>query len=199
MPNTQDERQPRLQVELSGVTLSTFVRALNFVGAGVTVTVTDRVAEITISGGGGGGTATEYAEDTASVAGDMVTLAGVVRSDTPTTKVGADNDRTFLLVDADGKLWVRERAPGTLGPAAKVQVDTGAGTSVSAAAATKVGVYLQADRTNPGTIYVGDSAVDTDGFGELVAGETMYIATRAAVYCASSDDGQFVRVLPEFV
>lgn len=48
MPRTQEERQPRLQVLDEGTTLSTYVRALDFSGAGVSVAVSDRVATVTI-------------------------------------------------------------------------------------------------------------------------------------------------------
>jgi hypothetical protein len=55
------------------------------------------------SGCGGG---TQYTEDTASAAGDALTMAGVVRKDTAATLVDTDGDRTQLQVDATGRLWV---------------------------------------------------------------------------------------------
>ncbi len=57
---------------------------------------------ITAIGAGSGGT--QYDEDTASAAGEKLTMAGVVRSDTPSSKVDTDGDRTELLVDSSGRL-----------------------------------------------------------------------------------------------
>lgn len=74
-------------------------------------------AEVAIGGG------TQYDEDTASAAAEKLTMAGVVRSDTPTSKVGTDNDRTVLLVDANGRLHI---APVTaIGDLASGAVDSG--------------------------------------------------------------------------
>lgn len=50
--------------------------------------------------------ATQYAEDTPSVNGDFVNMAGVVRKDTPASLVDTDGDRTQMEVDASGRLWV---------------------------------------------------------------------------------------------
>lgn len=50
--------------------------------------------------------ATQYAEDTPSLQGDFVNMAGVVRKDTPTSLVDTDGDRTQMEVDASGRLWV---------------------------------------------------------------------------------------------
>lgn len=51
----------------------------------------------------GGGT--QYDEDTATVAAEKVTMAGVVRQDTLTSLVGADQDRTVLSVNSSGALY----------------------------------------------------------------------------------------------
>lgn len=53
-----------------------------------------------VSVGGG----TQYAEDTAATAAEIVTMAGVVRKDTAASLVDADGDRTELQVDATGNL-----------------------------------------------------------------------------------------------
>ncbi len=58
------------------------------------------------AGGSSGGGGTQYDEDTAHEAGEKLTMAGVVRKDTAASLVGADNDRTSLIVDNAGKLWV---------------------------------------------------------------------------------------------
>lgn len=55
-----------------------------------------------ISVGGG----TQYAEDTASTAGEIVTMAGVVRQDVRGTLVDATGDRTELQVNSSGDLRV---------------------------------------------------------------------------------------------
>jgi hypothetical protein len=52
----------------------------------------------------GGGT--QYAEDTAAAAAEILTMAGVVRQDAVATRVDATGDRTELIVDASGRLWV---------------------------------------------------------------------------------------------
>lgn len=57
-------------------------------------------SEVSVGGG------TQYDEDTASSAGDKLTMAGVVRKDTAATLVGTDGDRTQMQVDANGLLYV---------------------------------------------------------------------------------------------
>lgn len=52
-----------------------------------------------------GGT-TQYAEDTQTTAADKITMAGVVRADTPASLVDTDGDRTQLIVNNGGRLWV---------------------------------------------------------------------------------------------
>lgn len=52
----------------------------------------------------GGGT--QYDEDTAHVSGDKVTMAGVVRVDSPAALSGSDGDRTCLQTDNTGALRV---------------------------------------------------------------------------------------------
>jgi len=56
---------------------------------------------ITSFGGG-----TQYSEDTVAAAAEQVTMAGVVRDDTPASLVDLDGDRTELQVDGTGRLWV---------------------------------------------------------------------------------------------
>lgn len=53
---------------------------------------------------------TQYAEDTAHVSGDTVTLAGVVQQ-SATAALAADGDRTVLQVDANGHLKVVNANP----------------------------------------------------------------------------------------
>lgn len=61
----------------------------------------------------GSGGATQYAEDTASAAGESVIMVGVVRKDSAASLVDADSDRTELQVDASGSLRVTGGGGGT--------------------------------------------------------------------------------------
>jgi uncharacterized cupin superfamily protein len=65
------------------------------------VRLTDTNGDYIAAGGG-----TQYAEDTATAAAEYLTMAGVVRNDTPSTLVDADQDRTVLTVDNLNRLWV---------------------------------------------------------------------------------------------
>lgn len=62
--------------------------------------------ELGCSGGGGG---TQYAEDTAHVSGDQVTMAGVVQQSADAA-LSTDGDRSVLQVDANGYLKVNIKA-----------------------------------------------------------------------------------------
>lgn len=88
-------------------------------------------AQITSFGGG-----TQYDEDTVSAAADKITMAGVVRVDSGTSICDANNDRTQLIVDSSGKLWVNTSAcvvtsvtPGTTATLLGKAVDAVAGTT----------------------------------------------------------------------
>lgn len=61
--------------------------------------------KVNVKAGGSGGT--QYAEDTASAAADLLTMAGVVRKDAAATLVDTDGDRSQMQVDATGYLWTR--------------------------------------------------------------------------------------------
>lgn len=95
------------------------------------------------SGGGSGGT--QYDEDTAGQAGDDITMAGVVRVDTPGTLAGTDGDRTQLQVDAAGALRVTGAVTATVtdgSGALNTIVDSSAlptGASTSANQTTMIG------------------------------------------------------------
>lgn len=69
----------------------------------------------------GGGT--QYDEDTASVAAEKLTMAGVVRKDVAASLVDTDGDRTELIVDSSGKLWV-SASIDTTGLATAAKQDT---------------------------------------------------------------------------
>jgi hypothetical protein len=68
----------------------------------LTVAIVDANGDQISSFGGG----TQYAEDTPSTAGEIITMAGVVRQDTRGTLVSNDGDRTELQVNSSGDLRV---------------------------------------------------------------------------------------------
>jgi len=88
---------------------------------------TDSVKVSVVSSSAAG--ATQYAEDTPSLQGDFVNMAGVVRKDTAASLVDTDGDRTQMEVDAAGRLWVN--ASGAAVPvtdnAGSLTVDDGGG------------------------------------------------------------------------
>lgn len=93
------------------------------------VIIDDATGGVVTSGGGGGGGGTQYAEDTAHTAAELLNMAGVVRKDVAASLVGTDSDRTELIVDADGKLWANV---GTVAiTAAALPLPSGAATSAN--------------------------------------------------------------------
>lgn len=64
--------------------------------------------QVTSFGGG-----TQYVEDAASAGGESLTLAGVVRQDTPAGSTSTDGDYTYLKSDSVGRLWVAAVQSGT--------------------------------------------------------------------------------------
>lgn len=64
--------------------------------------------EVTPTGGGGG---TQYDEDTATQPAEKLTMAGVIRKDTPASLVDVDGDRTELIVGSTGRLHVDASGP----------------------------------------------------------------------------------------
>ncbi len=81
------------------------------------------------AGAGGGSGATQYAEDTASSAGEQVNMMGAVRNDTRGALVGADGDRTELQTNASGDLRVDGSAVTQPVSAASLPLPTGAATA----------------------------------------------------------------------
>lgn len=85
---------------------------------------------------------TQYAEDTGSGTGDLLTMAGVVRKNAQATLVDTDGDRTQLQVDTAGALWVNGSAytqPITNTPI--TNVDTNLGAKADASATTDTGTF----------------------------------------------------------
>lgn len=74
------------------------------------VTVTDGSGALNVICDSGCSGGTQYAEDSAHVSGDTVTMAGVVRSDAAGA-LAADGDRTVLQVDGNGYLKVANQNP----------------------------------------------------------------------------------------
>lgn len=97
-------------------------RGTNY-GAGY-VTLLDTAGNPVSVGGG-----TQYAEDTASTAGELVTMAGVVRNDTRGSLVNANGDRTELQTNSSGDLRVDGSAVTQPISAASLPLPTGAATS----------------------------------------------------------------------
>jgi hypothetical protein len=99
----------------------------------------DGSLNVVASGGGG----TQYAEDSVAADGSLVTLAGVVRQDTPASN-GADGDVSWLKVDTLGRLYTApmlgaQIVSGTTG--ATPLTDT-TSTSIIAAGGAGVITYL---------------------------------------------------------
>lgn len=114
----------------------------------LTVAIVDAAGDQITSFGGG----TQYAEDSVAAAGEQVTMAGVVRSDTAASLVGADGDRTELIVDSTGRLHVN--VSNTL--------------TVASHAVTNAGTFAVQASLNAGTNNIGDVDVLTvpaDPFG----------------------------------
>lgn len=109
-------------------------------------------AQVTTFGGG-----TEYAEDTASTAGEMVTMAGVVRKDTPGTMVGTDLDRTELQVSSSGFLRVETSARGASVTDRSGTITTG-GTSQQLAASNAVRIYLFVENVSAENLWINFGA-----------------------------------------
>jgi len=80
-----------------------------------------------VSVGGG----TQYAEDTATTAGEQVMMAGVVRNDVRGSLVGADQDRTELQVNDQGDLRVDGSAVTQPVSAASLPLPSGAATAAN--------------------------------------------------------------------
>ncbi len=124
---------------------------------------------------------TQYAEDTATASDELLTMAGVVRDDTPASLVGADLDRTVLQVDGTGRLWVNgsgvtQPVSGTVtvtdgAGALNVIVDSGsitanAGTNLNTSAlsleATQADVRTSVQLIDD-TIFTDDSSTHSTG------------------------------------
>lgn len=128
----------RLQVDGSGVTQP----------VSGTVTVTDGAGALNVICDSGCGGGTQYAEDTAHVSGDQLSMAGVVQQ-TADAALAADGDRTALQVDANGYL--------------KVNIKAGAGSGGTAATDNSAFTGGTTSVTPIGAIYDTTPPAVTDG------------------------------------
>lgn len=116
---------------------------------------------LTVTGGGGG---SQFAEDVASVGGELMTLAGAIRQDAPASTTSLDGDYSNLKVDSLGRLWVNPS--GVTQPvsgvfwqstqpvsAASLPLPTGASTETTVAAVLAVlGASADAASSTTGTL-----------------------------------------------
>jgi hypothetical protein len=135
----------------------------------LTVAIVDGSGTQITSFGGG----TQYAEDTAHVSGDTLTLAGVVQQSADAA-LSSDGDRSLLQVDATGYLKVNVKA-GSAGATEYVE-------DAAAAANPQAGALIMVRSDTPATI--------TDANGDNVAlRSTNYGAAYVQVVSSS---GSFV-------
>ena len=125
--------------------------------------------QITSFGGG-----TQYAEDTASADAEQLTMAGVVRQDTPAGTTSLDGDRTELKSDSVGRLWVN--GSGVTQPVSgTVTADAGTGTFIIGDGAGALNTIVDSGSLtcNAGTnLNTSTLALDATLTGRLPAGST---------------------------
>jgi hypothetical protein len=135
-----------------------------------TVTVTDGAGALNVICDSGCAGGTQYAEDTAHVTGDTLTLAGVVQQAADAALSG-DGDRSLLQVDANGFL--------------KVNIKAGAGSGGTAAADNSVFTGGSTNVTPMGALYDTTPPAVTDG---NIAAPRMdsnrYLFTNCVVGCS---------------
>lgn len=115
-----------------------------------------------ISSGGTTVMSQQYPEDTPSVDGELLTMAGVVRKDTIGSLVDTDGDRTELQVNADGALRVDGSAVTQSISAVALPLPAGAATL---AGQTQPGVDIGDVTVNNG---VGGAAVNIQDGGNSI-------------------------------
>lgn len=117
----------------------------------LTVAIVDNTgAQVAVGGG------TQYAEDTASVAGEQLMMAGVVRKDVRGTIATATGNRSELQVNASGDLRVDGSAVTQPISAASLPLPTGASTE-----ATLSSLNGKVTAVNTGAVVVSSSALPT--------------------------------------
>jgi hypothetical protein len=150
------------------------------------VQIVDANGDAITSFGGG----TQYAEDTPSTAGEIVTMAGVIRQDVPATLVNTDLDRTELTVDNKNRLWVNGSDVTQPISAASLPLPIGAATS---ALQTQPGVDIGDVTVNNGAgaaavnIQDGGNSITVDGAVTANAGTNLN--TSALALSATQIDG----------
>ena len=113
-------------------------------------------SQISTFGGG-----TQYVEDVASAGGETMTLAGLVRQDTPVANTSADGDYTYGKTDSVGRIWTHIGAvDGTVTISGAVTISgtpavTVTSGSITADTELAVAAALADNTTNPTVTSVG--------------------------------------------
>lgn len=125
--------------------------------------------------------ATQYAEDTAAVSGDVGNVALVVRQDTLSSSVSADGDYAWLKIDSIGRLWVNVNNTVTV-TATDLDIRdlTSASDSVSVLQATRANLNANATIQVGGTdVANGNPVPVSDAGGSLTVDGTVAVSSVA--------------------
>lgn len=149
---------------------------------------TNDALRVNVVAGGASGGGTQYAEDTASSAGDQLTMAGVVRRDTAATLVDTDGDRTQLQVDAAGRLWVN--ASGAAVPV----TDNGSTLSVDDGGGSITVDGTLAVEDGGGSLTVDNAALSVTGGGVEASALRVTLASDSTGVLSVDDNGATLSV-----
>ena len=142
--------------------------------------------------------ATQYAEDTASLQGDFVNMAGVVRKDVAATLVDTDGDRTQMQVDATGLLRVNASGAavpvtdngGSLTVDGTVTVTDGSGSlTVDGTVTVQDGGGSISVDDNAGSLTVDNPVLSVVGGGTEATAQRVTIATDSTGVLSVDDNG----------
>jgi len=110
-----------------GVTSSIEATVFDYTNSNpVSVRLTDTSGDYVGAGGG-----TQYDEDTASTDAEKLTMAGVIRQDTPAGTTSLDGDRTPMKSDSVGRVWVNPSGVTSPISAASLPLPAGAATAAN--------------------------------------------------------------------
>lgn len=147
--------------------------------------------------------ATQYAEDTASVPGDFVNMAGVVRRDAASSLVDTDGDRTQMQVDATGLLRVNASGAavpvtdngGSLTVDGTVTVTDGSGSlTVDGTVTVQDGGGSISVDDNAGSLTVDNPALSVVGGGAEATALRVTIASDSTGVLSVDDNGASLTV-----